>query len=42
MGGPIDMTQKAYEAIGWWTHYITLNFDAPMTLTLDVQDQIVK
>ena len=31
MGGPIDMEQKGCKLIGYWTHYVTLNYG----LTLD-------
>ena len=24
MGGPIDMEQKGYESIGWYTFFVTL------------------
>ena len=27
MGGPIDMERKGYESIGWYTFFVTLNFD---------------
>ena len=27
MGGPIDMKQKRYESVPYWTYHITLTFD---------------
>ena len=27
MGGPIDMEWKGYEAVGWYTFFVTLSYD---------------
>ena len=27
MGGPIDMEQKGYESIEWYTSFVTLSYD---------------
>ena len=37
---PIGQKRKWYKLKQCWTHYMTLTFDLPMTLTLDFQGQI--
>ena len=34
MGGPIDMEQKAYESMWYWTYYMILTFDSTHDLGL--------
>ena len=38
MAGPIDMEQKGYESIGWYTFFVTLSYD----LDLDFQGQTLQ